>query len=209
MEPVTNNNSSILIVDDHVLLADTVSSSLEGNGEFHVDCVKTIAEALKQVENGRNYDVVLLDYDMPGTSGLAGMRELMKVNVQRIAIFSGVAGRAVALEAIDSGAVGFIPKTLPLQVLRHALRFIIAGETYVPSSLFLRASSSEDAEGELRPREEKVLVQLAEGLQNKEIARETGLTETTVKNIVKTLCRKLVARNRTELVMAARRMGLV
>ncbi|WP_185020849.1 response regulator transcription factor [Histidinibacterium lentulum] len=199
----------VLLIDDHQLLADTVSSALESIGDFAVTSVRCLEEALALIGQGEPYDVVLLDYELPDGRGLEGLSAVIAANGRGVALFSGVAGRAIALEAVAVGASGFIPKTLPLKVLNHALKFIADGGTFLPSDLMRPANGIGDGQVAIKPREEKVLALVSEGLQNKEIARAAGLSETTVKNDVKSLCRKLGARNRTDLVLSARRAGLV
>jgi DNA-binding NarL/FixJ family response regulator len=107
------------------------------------------------------------------------------------------------------GANGFIPKTLPLKTVAHALRFIAAGEVYVPADVLLRMRTRDDGGLGLKPREMRVLGFLNEGMQNKEIGREIGVEETIVKMDVKSICRKLGVRNRTQAVLAARKHGVV
>jgi DNA-binding NarL/FixJ family response regulator len=208
-EVVDDEFRRVLVVDDHLLLAETVSSALEKAGEFDVTCVRTADEALAMIDAYGRFDVVLLDYDLPGSRGLEALREIVARNGSGVALFSGVAGSTIALQAIEAGASGFVPKTLPLKVLVHALRFIAAGETYLPSSLIRSGPGQREGNSGLTPREMKVLAMLSQGYQNKEIALAVGVPETTTKNDVRALCKKLNARNRTDAVVAARRVGLV
>jgi len=169
----------ILIVDDHVLLADTVSAALVRTGGFEVHTAHSLLDAQKQIAEYGPFDVVLLDYELPGVRGLQGLHELIESNGRGVVLFSGVAGAAIVIEAVEAGAVGFVPKTLPLNVLVHTLRFISAGGTYIPSDFVSRHGEMQD---NLKPRERKVLMLLLEGYQNKEIALAAGITEATVKN---------------------------
>lgn len=209
VQAVGTDRSQVLLIDDHQLLADTVSASLEEVGDFAVTTVRSLGEALALIRKEDQFDVVLLDYDLPDGRGLDGLRAVLAANGSGVALFSGVVGRAIALEAMDAGAAGFIPKTLPLKVLTHALKFIAAGGTFMPSDLMRPMNGTSSGQIVIKPREEKVLALVSEGLQNKEIARAADLNETTVKNDVKSLCKKLGARNRTDLVLCARRAGLV
>ncbi|WP_144023237.1 LuxR C-terminal-related transcriptional regulator, partial [Brevirhabdus pacifica] len=147
----------------------------------------------------------LLDYCMPGMNGMNGLREAIEVNVgQPVALMSGTANRSVAQEALDAGAVGFLPKTIGARSLAHAIRFMAAGEVFVPVGFMTAEEEGETTRGDLSAREHQVLGGLCRGLSNKEIGRETELREVTVKLYVKTLCRKLGARNRTHAAMLAR-----
>ena len=148
---------------------------------------------------------------MPGMDGLAGLEKAIEVSFGRpVAIMSGTATKAVAQEAIDKGAIGFLPKTMAAKSLVNAVRFMAMGETYVPLD-FLNA---EDETPEtpltklLTEREQQVLGGLCRGLSNKELARELDLQEVTIKLHVKTLCRKLDAKNRTHAAMIGKEAGL-
>jgi len=202
-----SENLRILVVDDHLLVAETVVAALMQDHGFHVDTAPDLDAALKAVRGAGRYDVVLLDYDIPGMEPLEAMRLLIEANDGHVALFSGIVGRIMVERAIDAGAAGFIPKTLPLRTLGHAIRFIADGEVYLPAEYIRRAGAESDLG--LKPREMQVLACLCEGLQNKEIGRQLGLNEVIVKMDVKAICRKLGARNRTQAVIAAQKQGLV
>lgn len=199
----------VLIVDDHLLMAETIMAVLTADHGCVVDHALDVASALDRVEQAGRYDVILLDYDVPGMDSLEGMRRLIEANGGNVALFSGVVNWIVVDRAIDQGAAGFIPKTLPLKTLVHAIRFIADGETYMPMEYMRRMSRAEESGFGLKPREMKVLSLLCEGLQNKEIGRELGMDEVIVKMDVKSICRKLDARNRTQAVIAAQRHGII
>jgi two-component system, NarL family, nitrate/nitrite response regulator NarL len=206
---VQGTQTSVLIVDDHLLVSETLSASLVAEGSCELDiAVDLKAAAAKIAENGR-YDVVLLDYQLPGVLGLQGLRQLVEANGGGVALFSGVAGWSIVQAAMEHGASGFIPKTVPIKTLIHAIKFIADGEVYLPSDYLRRFSGGESPELGLKPREMRVLAHLCEGLQNKEIGREVGIDEVIVKMDVKSICRKLGVRNRTEAALAARRLGLL
>jgi len=111
--------------------------------------------------------------------------------------------------ALDQGATGFIPKTLPLRTLGHAIRLIADGEVFLPADYMRRAYAGESTGFGLKPREMRVLALLCEGMQNKEIGRELGMEEVIVKMDVKAICRKLGVRNRTQAVIAAHKYGIL
>lgn len=198
----------VLLVDDHLLLIETVTASLVAKYGFHVTAAMDVDSALAEVRKGERFDVILLDYDVPGMDSLAGLRRLIDANKGGVALFSGVANWTVVERAMEKGASGFVPKTLPLKILGHAIRFIADGETYLPGDYVRRASTENESVYRLKPREFKVLALLCEGKQNKEIGRELGMDEVIVKMDVKSICRKLDARNRTQAVIIARDSGL-
>lgn len=199
----------VLIVDDHGLLNETLVAALGRDETLSVAAVKSVEAAHELIaENGR-YNAILADYDGPGMDGLEGLRSLVEANDGSVALFSGVANWSVAERALKLGASGFIPKTLPLKTLGHAIRLIADGEVYLPSDVLLRTARGEDeTDVGLKPRERRVLALLCEGMSNKEIGRELSIEETTVKMDVKAICRKLDVRNRTQAVIKAMGMGL-
>jgi DNA-binding NarL/FixJ family response regulator len=198
----------LLIADDHELVRDTIVAFLDMQPDFEVTAVPDLPAALARV--GEGFDLVLLDYDMPGMDGLAGLDRMRATTGAPVALLSGSADRTVAQAALDRGAMGFVPKTIGAKSLINAIRFMEAGEVYAPVKFM-----TEDVEEAphalakvLTTREMQVLDGLCRGLSNKEIAREVDLQEVTVKLHVKTACRKLGAKNRTQAALAAKQAGL-
>lgn len=201
----------VLIADDHDLVRDTLAAFLGAEGEIKVDTVEDLDQACKLIEEHGWFDLVLLDYTMPGMNGLDGLHKAIALNDGHpVAIMSGTAPRTIAQDALDAGAIGFLPKTLPAKSLVNAVRFMAAGETYVPVK-FMTTEEAEEVNPiaeKLSTREMQVLGGLCRGLANKEIARELDLQEVTIKLHVKTLCNKLEAKNRTHAAMIAKEAGL-
>lgn len=198
----------VLIADDHDLVRETIGAFLLAEGVVEVKTAGTLDEALEVVTEAGPFDVVLLDYNMPGMKGLEGLDVMKKVNGDKpVAILSGTATRDVADAALKAGAAGFVPKTLSSKSMVTAIRFMAAGETYAPFGFLQEAPAA--GEGLLTRRETDVLRGICEGKSNKEIARDLDLQEVTVKLHVKTLSRKLDARNRTQAAMIARDRNMV
>jgi DNA-binding NarL/FixJ family response regulator len=201
----------ILIADDHDLVRDTIAAFLAAEGGAQTETVSDLDGALARATPDEPWDLVLLDYAMPGMDGLSGLeRMLAAVGDVPVAIMSGTASKQVAEDALARGAIGFLPKTLGAKSLVNAVRFMAAGEPYVPVS-FLQAPEPAPGPGlaaQLSKREREVLDALLRGASNKEIARELDLQEVTIKLHVKTLCRKLGAKNRTQAAIAARDAGI-
>ena len=202
----------ILIADDHDLVRDMLSALLAQEPGIAVVTAGNFDEASQRMLREGPFDVVLLDYSMPGMNGLEGLRKARELNLgSPVALLSGTAPRAVAEEALASGAAGFLPKTMPAKSLVHAVRFMAAGEQYAPVQLMTEKPNEPVAhplKDKLTKREFDVLQGLVDGLSNKEIGRRLDLQEVTVKLHVKTLCRKLEARNRTSAAMIAKNAGL-
>ena len=201
----------ILIADDHDLLRDTLNMFLEGQPDIETRTAADLDGAVALIASEERFDLVLLDLNMPGMNGLAGLKHAITLDGgQRVALMSGQATREIAEQALEAGAAGFVPKTLPAKSMINAVRFMAMGEQYAPID-FMTAAPEEAANPlaeKLSPRELQVLKGLTEGKSNKEIARDLEIQEPTVKLHMKTLYRKVGASNRTQAALIAREAGL-
>ena len=198
----------ILVADDHDLVRETLAAYLEAEGIADVRVCSDVAEAEALISGTGSFDLVLLDYNMPGMEGLKGMKRVMAANGGRpVALISGSISTEVAEDALEAGAAGFVPKTLSSRALVAAVRCMIGGDIFAPVSLITKPELGE--EGLLTPREMDVLRGICTGQSNKEIARTLDLQEVTVKLHVKTMSRKLGAKNRTHAAMIARDRKLI
>jgi len=202
----------ILIADDHDLLRETLSMFLASEGSIDTALASTLDEALDFIHSEEKFDLIMLDYNMPGMAGLNGLKRAMEASGgSPVALMSGIASRSVAEEALSFGAAGFVPKTLAAKTLVNAVRFMAMGEKYAPID-FMTADDPTVAPNplaqKLSRRELQVLEGLSKGKSNKEIARDLDLQEPTIKLHVKTLYRKIGAANRTQAALIAKEEGL-
>ena len=192
----------LLIVDDHELVRYLVAAHLRAQGGFVVETVATLEAAQNQIGREGAFDLILLDYALPDSRGLAESAVLIARNEGRpVVLFSGLARPETVNEALSQGFAGFIPKSTPARALADAIHRILDGEVWMPEGL-------EDVPlpprlSSLTPREMEVLRDIRIGLMNKEIAGRMGLSEVTVKMHVRSICAKLKARNRTQAAMIA------
>ncbi|KMK67817.1 response regulator transcription factor [Puniceibacterium sp. IMCC21224] len=202
----------ILIADDHDMVRDTLAMFLETDGTAQTLMAKNLDEALKSMRTNGPFDLVLLDYTMPGMKGLEGLKEALLISGGHpVGIISGTGTRLIAEQALEMGAMGFLPKTMPAKSLVNAIKFMAAGEVYAPVGFMSGKEDppETDFEKTLSEREKQVLRGLMGAKSNKEIARDLELQEVTIKLHVKTLCRKLSAKNRTDAAIMARDAGFV
>ncbi|XAT56032.1 response regulator [Rhodobacteraceae bacterium IMCC1335] len=202
----------ILIADDHDLLRETLSMFLASEGSIDTALASTLDAALDFIHSEEKFDLIMLDYNMPGMAGLNGLKRAMEASGgSPVALMSGIASRSVAEEALAFGAAGFVPKTLAAKTLVNAVRFMAMGEKYAPID-FMTADDPTVAPNplaqKLSRRELQVLEGLSKGKSNKEIARDLDLQEPTIKLHVKTLYRKIGAANRTQAALIAKEEGL-
>ena len=202
----------ILIADDHDLLRETLSMFLASEGSIDTALASTFDAALDLIQSEEKFDLIMLDYNMPGMAGLNGLKRAMEASGGTpVALMSGIASRSVAEEALAFGAAGFVPKTLAAKTFVNAVRFMAMGEKYAPID-FMTADDPTVAPNplaqKLSRRELQVLEGLSKGKSNKEIARDLDLQEPTIKLHVKTLYRKIGAANRTQAALIAKEEGL-
>ncbi|MBK1838320.1 response regulator transcription factor [Azospirillum sp. YIM B02556] len=227
----------ILVADDHPLFRDALELSVrQAWPDAEVGCIGSLLELPTEAADGlaaaaMRYDLIVLDWRMPGAEGSNPIDVLRRSGIQGpVAVVTGAEDSLTALEVLRCGADAFLPKTTPRRVLAQALRLVAEGGSFVPkcvaldlmhmTELSLDVDEADEAEGTasegegapsspLTDREGQVLSMLATGATNKEIGRNLGLQEVTVKLHTRRILRKLGARNRTDAVRRAQQAGLL
>lgn len=174
-------------------------------------------DCLQQLQAQPDMDLLLLDLNMPGMQGPASVQEVIRAHPQLpVVILSAAEDQEEVKTLLNSGVSGYIPKSSSPQVMLSAIQLILAGGIYVPPQLLRRDTLKPfpDRPGRMpdpafTERQLNVLRLLAEGKPNKQICRELGLGEGTVKTHLAAIFRTLDVCNRTEASYAARRLGLV
>jgi DNA-binding NarL/FixJ family response regulator len=201
----------VLIADDHPLVRDALARTVQQLDTGVQVCEAGDLATLLQLAAREAPDLALVDLNMPGMNGVAGLRRLREAApTLPVVVASGQEDAATIRAVLAAGAVGFIPKSERPEVLLSALRLVQSGATYVPARLLEATPPAPSAAStsDLTPRQLDVLRCLGRGDPNKVIARELGLTEGTVKIHIAAILRALHARNRTEAVVRARTLGI-
>jgi two-component system nitrate/nitrite response regulator NarP len=193
-----------MIADDHALISEAIATVLSAQAGFDVTTVNSGHAAFAALNSKTPIDILLLDIGMPGVKGIDSVADFVKLTAPGyVVIFSSLTNNEFVRRAVSMGARGFIPKTTPLGALESILRLIAAGQIYVPMELTLLQAGNTDV-GSLSEREESVLEYVAQGKSNKEIAHALAVSEVTIKMVMRTVCKKLAAKNRTEAAMMYR-----
>jgi len=200
----------VLIADDHPLYCDALRAVVpQACPGADISEANSQEQVLAAVAGGRAFDLVLLDLNLPGATGLSCLTALRRsVPDTPIVVVSAVGDPKIMQDVIMGGASAFIPKSAPGQVLINALRVILAGGTYMPTHVVasLRGAEGAAARNELTLRQRRVLELLSTGLSNKRIARALDISEITVKAHVTAIFRKLGVTNRVQAGLEARRL---
>lgn len=218
------NALTIILADDHELIREAVKPYLKKLAEsidiWEASSYEEVCEIGTRIQGGAGtVDLALIDLDMPGYEAAHPFKKISDVThvfgKTPIVVFSGSDDRATIASALNNGARGFVPKSMRGQTLVNALRMVLWGEIYVPPQMAIGAEAEDEApaadaapaaadiESKLSPREADSLRFLVRGMTNKEIARELGLQEVTVKMHLRNAYRKIGANNRIEAVRIA------
>lgn len=203
----------ILIADDEALLREALGATLEKEHFISTTVCRDVDQSLELLrERDQRFDVIVLDFNMPGMDGFSGLRKVNRLAKRTpIGVLSATCSLATARECYQKGASGFIPKSLGMSEVVSAIRLLALGEIYFPSEWFAMRHHLEENKRKtfgLSPRESEMLSGLLQGLSNKELALRSGLQEVTVKMHIRSVFQKLGAKNRTQAALKARDLDL-
>lgn len=201
----------LVIADDHPLFRGALREAVAGLlARVDIAEAGTFDEVVNLLDRGGEVDLILLDLKMPGVRGFSG---LIYMRAQYpsvpVVVVSANDDPAAIRRCMEFGASGFIPKTLGVEAMRAAIRQVLGGGLWTPPDVDLGSGS--DAEitelmtrmATLTPQQVRVLMMLSEGLLNKQIAFQLGVSEATVKAHVSAILQKLGVESRTQAVIAA------
>jgi DNA-binding NarL/FixJ family response regulator len=224
-----SRDMKFLMIDDHALIRDALRGVLtELIDDATISEASNYRQAARLLEQNPNFSMILLDLHLPDRSGLTVLAELrQRYPAISIVVLSAFNDYDNVVKALNLGALAFIPKSAERAVMLGALRFVLAGGTYIPPDILNRGSSVAmnappipavpGAKGQpvspadlgLTERQVEVLAHMIRGLSNKAICRKFDLAERTVKNHVTAILRALKATNRTEAAFKVKELGWV
>lgn len=207
----------VMITDDHVLMREGIKQLLEFDGSIQV-----IAEAADGIEcmdklQTVKPDVLLLDINMPNKNGIEVLQEIKKKKMNiKVLILTVHNEVEYLLKAVDIGVDGYILKDSESAELKNAINHVLVGDNYIQPSLIPALNSrlvNRDIDKEkieaLTKRELEVLIQVANGMFNKEIAINLNISERTVKNHISNIFKKIEVNDRTQAAVFAIKNNLI
>jgi len=173
----------------------------------------SLDELIALLANDDAIDLILLDLTMPGVQGLSGLLYMRAEHPQiPIVIVSASEDAATIRRALEFGASGYVPKSLPVEQIRNAVAQVLEGAVWTPPEIEIGQGDKTTGEAVARlstltPQQVRVLMMLGEGLLNKQIAYRLGVSEATIKAHVSAILQKLDVDSRTQAVIAINKIG--
>ncbi len=207
----------ILIADDHPLFRDALQRAvLAALPQARVHSADSVHALLGLIEQFPDAELLLLDLHMPGARGYSALVHIRgQYPGLPTIVVSGHEEAHVARRALAHGASAYIPKSTPGEEIVVAIRAVLDGDVWLPHTLLgdppeLKPSEAAAAAqiATLTPQQFRVMTMIAEGLLNKQIAWEIGVSEATVKAHMTAIMRKLGVNNRTQVALIASQLAV-
>jgi DNA-binding NarL/FixJ family response regulator len=208
-------STHLVIADDHPLFRDALRQAVASVViSARIDEAGSFEELTDLLDREADVDLILLDLSMPGISGFSGLIYLRaQFPAIPVVIVSASDDAATIRKSMDFGASGFIPKRFGVDTLRDAIGKVMKGDVWIPADIDLSAAADPEMKKlrdrlvTLTPQQVRVLMMLSEGLLNKQIAFELGVSEATIKAHVSAILQKLAVESRTQAVIAAAKIS--
>ena len=200
----------IIIADDHPLFREALSQAVNASlNDVQIEAAHDIASLQQTVETYPLASLILLDLHMPGAHGFSGLIHLNTHHPEiPVIVVSAHASNDIIHRAMDHGASGYLPKSSSVEEITAAINQVLAGQLWLPADYDASGVSSSEEEmaiagilSTLTPQQFRVATMLAQGLLNKQIAYELGVTEATIKAHITEIFRKLGVQSRTQAVL--------
>lgn len=207
----------VMLVDDHKMLREGIKQLIEFEPDITVVAQASDGEECLEAVKYTDIDVCVLDINLPDIQGTKLLKEIHKLNKKVKVLMLTVHNEVeYLLDALDFGANGYILKDSGSGELIKAIRAVFNGERYIQPNLIpmlnarlLKREDDNDKAKEITRREKQILVNIALGRSNKDIAEEFDISERTVKNHITSLFKKIDVSDRTQAAVFAIRNNLV
>jgi len=209
----------ILVADDHPLFRDAIKSAISVplGDDLETPVISEAGDfgsAMTVLNENPEMDLVLLDLSMPGSSGLSALVSVRAAfPAVPVIVISGTDDVTTVRRSVELGASGFISKSARMETIRNGVSNVLAGEIALPEGMNLGSEHDPEIEDLIRrirtltPQQARVLGMLGEGLLNKQIAYELGVSEATIKAHVSAVLQKLNVDSRTQAVILLSKIG--
>ncbi len=211
-----------LLVDDHPIVSNALSMGLKSMGLFtRIDQVSSLAKALERAGGKFNYNLIIVDLSLDDAQGTEAVKSVRAHFPEvPVVVFSAEDSPAIISAVYEQGVHGFIPKSLDLQEVMHAVRTVVGGGIYMspdtaralgfspPQQAVENTVRSASPVERLSPRQLQVLDYLLQGMQNKMIGQRLQMAEGTVKTHLNTIYRLFGVNSRAKLILRANELGL-
>lgn len=192
---------NILIADDHNLFREGISSLIKNAmPDAQLICVESLADIEVQLKSATHYHIILVDLSMPGMHGVRSIRKLAEQTTSPLLVISAEESPETMQACMSAGASGYLPKSSDTDLMLQTIQSLLAGGQY------MSAEARKHKPFKISHRQEEVLMCIAEGKSNREIADVLNITEGTVKQYVSVLLRMLDVDNRTRAAAKAKKL---
>jgi DNA-binding NarL/FixJ family response regulator len=203
----------VLLVDDHQVVRTGLEQLLANQDDISVIGAASNGAEAVELAARLSPDVILMDLSMPTMDGVEATRGVLAESPEtKVIAFTSLSDRDLILSALDAGAVGYLLKDAEPEELFKGIRAAARGEAPLDpraASALIAERTSVKSEPELSPREREVLVLVASGKPNKQVARRLGISEKTVKSHLTNIFQRIGVEDRTQAALWAERRGLL
>lgn len=203
----------VLLADDHLVVRTGLSQLLESLDDIEVVGAAADGDEAVAMATEHQPEVVLMDLSMPGTDGVEATRRIVSSQPgTRVVVFTSFSDRERILEALDAGAIGYLLKDAEPDEIHRGIQAAARGESPLApkaAHALISARTERKPSSTLTDREREVLILLAQGMANKQIARRLGISEKTVKAHLTNVFQRIGVADRTQAALWAERNGLL
>ena len=208
---------NVMITDDHAMIREGIKRLLEFDGDIKVIAEAGDGEECLELLKEINPDVLLLDINMPKKNGIEVLEKIREDKLPLKVLMLTVHNEVEYLvKAVDIGVNGYILKDSESAELKKAIESVVSGENYIQPSLIpmlnaklVSRDTDKDKIDQLTKRELEVLIKVANGMFNKEIANSLNISERTVKNHISNIFKKIQVSDRTQAAVFAIRNDII